>query len=141
MKRVIFILPLLTILFWNCQNGNNQPETNIEKEGVNILYFHGEHHCKVCEAIETNTQIVVDSLFSDAVKEEKLFFHIIDFSKPENEKIADKYQIAWDALLIVTQKGENSTTRNLTDFAITQAPNNPEKFQNRLIDIISEELR
>lgn len=141
MKRTFFMISLLTFLFLSCQNGNNQPEANIEKEGVNILYFHGEHRCKVCEAIETNTQKVVDSLFSDAVEEQKLFFHIIDFSKPENEKIADKYQVAWDALLIVTQEGETSTTHNLTDFAVTQAPNNPEKFQNRLIEIISEELR
>lgn len=139
MKRGIFFIFLAIIA--TCCQPSTSPQTKItEKEGVNILYFHGEHHCKTCEAIEKNTQIVINQYFTQEVSEGKLSFQIIDFSKSENEAIADSYQIAWDALLIVSKQGEQKEVIDLTNFAVTHALGQPQQFQKHLQEVIIQVL-
>ena len=61
------------------------------KDHVEVLYFHGKQRCATCIAIENNTLAVMKENLSEQVKKGEVVFKVIDISKKENEKIAEKY--------------------------------------------------
>ncbi|WP_418501631.1 nitrophenyl compound nitroreductase subunit ArsF family protein [Culturomica massiliensis] len=108
---------------------------------VKVLYFHGQMRCKTCMAIESQTKKLLNEDFAKELKDGRITFERIDISKSENEKIADKYRIAYSSLLI--EKGEvaGEDVLNLTKFAFANARVNPQFFRERLAGIIRKALK
>lgn len=125
-----------------CQNGDvKKNELESQKDGVEVLYFHGKQRCATCVAIERETKAVVDGQFADAVESGALDMRVIDITKPENEAIADKYEITWSSLVVVKREGGEEQAENLTKFAFANARSKPEVFRSELAAKISRWLK
>lgn len=142
MKKVILIMLVLCMGLTACQNGDaKKNELESQKDGVEVLYFHGKQRCATCVAIERETKAVVDGQFADAVESGALDMRIIDITKPENEAIADKYEITWSSLVVVKREGGEEQAENLTKFAFANARSKPEVFRSELAEKISGWLK
>ena len=124
-----------------CGGGNTEQAAAPTREnGVEVLCFHGKQRCATCVAIERETKAVVDEQFADAVADGALELRIIDITKPENEAIADKYEITWSSLVVVKYNEGKEEAENLTKFAFANARNNPETFRAELSDKLKKLL-
>ena len=66
-KKILLMLPLCLGLT-ACRDGNaktNESQT-AQKDGVEVLYFHGKQRCATCVAIERETTAVIERRFADA---------------------------------------------------------------------------
>lgn len=103
------------------------------KEYVEVLVFHGTKQCETCEAIKKNTKEVVDEKFADPAKAGKVVFRIVDFSRPENEPLAEKYEIAWTSVVLVKHESDGKEqVKNIGKFAVENARANTELYRRRL---------
>lgn len=112
-----------------------------EQALVKVLYFHGHMRCKTCMAIESETKKLLKEDFANELKDGSLAFEVIDISKSENVKIADKYRIAYSSLLIEKNGGAKSEALNLTKFAFANARLKPQIFKEKLARILRESLK
>ena len=121
-----------------CGGGNaKQSAVPTRENGVEVLCFHGKQRCATCVAIERETKAVIEEQFADAVADGALEMRIIDITQPENEAIADKYEITWSSLVVVKYTDGKEQAENLTKFAFANARTNPETFRAEL----SEKLK
>lgn len=128
MKKFLITLfvPLLLI---SCKQNNQNNQTNneaIAEAKVKIYYFHGKQRCKSCVAI----QKVAEETFNETYKNNKdVIFQEVDFSKKENDALAEKYEVAWSSLIIATDE----KYQNLTDIAFANALSNPQVLKEEII--------
>ena len=99
---------------------------------VEILYFHGKQRCATCMAIEKNAKEVIEAQFAEEIKNGTVVFKAIDISKPENEKIAEKYEVTWSSLFISKWIDGKETYENLTEYAFANARKNPDAFKSEI---------
>ncbi|MEG0518555.1 MAG: nitrophenyl compound nitroreductase subunit ArsF family protein [Bacteroidales bacterium] len=133
MKHILLLLIAACVLF-SCGSGsstNTQAATVIKQstDVTEVLYFHGKKRCITCNAIEHLTKEVVDSL-----NNHKIILKIIDISQPENEAIANQYEVTWSSLIL----SRNGTTENLTDMGFSYAKNKPAEFKEKLVEAIEK---
>lgn len=145
MKQLIFIC-LIGLLTISCTQNKEAGQTIDQStevtapsgDVVEVIYFHGTQRCPTCQAIEAETKRLIESSFADAINSKKLILKIVDISKPENEAIADKYEVAWSSLFVNGWKNGQESVNNLTDFAFSNARNNPDTFREGLSEKINE---
>ena len=129
----MFMMAALCIGLAACGGGNTKQSAAPAREnGVEVLCFHGKQRCATCVAIERETKAVIDGQFADAVADGALEMRIIDITQPENEAIAEKYEITWSSLVVVKYTDGEEQAENLTTFAFANARNNPETFRSEL---------
>ncbi|MFR9671026.1 MAG: nitrophenyl compound nitroreductase subunit ArsF family protein [Rikenellaceae bacterium] len=141
MKRGIIALFALMMLA-SCGNNttakNNEnsccgTETKATATGiVEVLYMHGKQRCATCIAIGKEAESFIKGLGND-----KVVMKTVDFSTPEGEKIADKYEIASSSLIVV----KDGKVDNLTSMGFQYARNNPELFKKNLSESIQKMLK
>ncbi|MFI3320740.1 MAG: nitrophenyl compound nitroreductase subunit ArsF family protein [Rikenellaceae bacterium] len=141
MKRGIIALFALMVLA-SCGNAttskNNETgccstETKATTAGtVKVLYMHGKQRCATCIAIGKEAESFIKGLGND-----KVVMKTVDFSTPEGEKIADKYEIASSSLIVV----KDGKVDNLTSMGFQYARNNPEQFKKNLSESIQKMLK
>lgn len=108
---------------------------------VEILYFHGKQRCITCMAIEKNTKEAIETQFAEEMKNGSVVFKTIDISQPENEKIAEKYEVTWSSLFISKWKDGKEVYDNLTEYAFANARKNPEAFKSNIADKVRKALK
>lgn len=108
---------------------------------VEVIVFHGVKQCETCKAIKKNSQDVVTAQFQNQGKGKKVVYRVIDFSKPENKQIAEKYQIAWTSLVLVKHQNGKETVNNISQFAIKNARTNTAVFKKQLAKDIKKMLK
>ena len=131
MQKIITILTL-TLIMMSCSGSSKkveQPKQNANSDTTEVLYFHDKQRCITCIAIENLSREVVDSIGNDRV-----VMKIIDISKPENQAVADKYEVSWSALILV--KGDKKV--DMTETGFGYAKNQPEVFKSKLSDAINK---
>ncbi len=107
-------------------------ETKATETGVvEVLYMHGKQRCATCIAIGKEAEAYIAELGNDNV-----VIKTIDFSTPEGEKIADKYEIASSSLIVV----KDGKVDNITSMSFQYARNNPEQFKKNLSESIQKML-
>lgn len=135
----------LCIAFISCNANAGKPEKKTQdsekKDCVEVLYFHGKQRCATCVAIEENTKAAVESEFADELKNGEVVFRIIDITKEENEKIADKYEVTWSSLFIVNHRNGKEKAKNMTEFAFGNARKSPDKFKAGVIETVNGMLK
>lgn len=140
--RKLLVLLTLTLGLVACGNGNAKSKKSAApentKDRTEVLYFHGKQRCATCMAIEQNTRAVVEEQFADELKNGTLVFRIIDISEPENEAIADKYEVTWSSLIVSRWQGGKESAENLTEYAFANARTAPETFREGLAAKIRE---
>ena len=141
MKKAVLLMTLCLSLF-ACGSGNSKTQKNKDqdntKDRIEVLYFHGKQRCATCMAIEQRTKETLEGQFADELKNGTLVFRIIDISQPENEALADKYQVTWSSLFVCRWKDGKETPVNLTEFAFGNARTSPEAFKSGLASRIRE---
>lgn len=123
------------------QQSQSQSQLQDTGDRVEVLYFHGKQRCATCMAIEKNTKDVIETQFADELENGTVIFRIIDISEPENEKIADKYEVTWSSLFVSQWKDGKETYENLTEYAFANARTSPETFKSGLTEKINELLK
>ncbi len=142
MRNKLFLLATVTLLFVACgaKTTTQTSENETMENGVEVLYFHGKQRCVTCNAIERLTREVIEENFAKEVKNGTIVFHVIDISQPENEAIADKYEVAFSSLFVTKWINGVSIKTNMTDFAFSYAKNQPEAFKKGLKEKLDEVL-
>ena len=147
MKKILFLfVPGFALL--SC-GGNAKQETAAQAtqeavaatDGVEVLYFHGKQRCATCIAIEKHAREAVEAAFADAVKRGEVTFRIIDISQPENQALAEKYEVTWSSLFVVKHQGGKETAENLTEFAFGNARKLPDTFKDGVIAAVNKMLK
>ncbi|WP_455601176.1 nitrophenyl compound nitroreductase subunit ArsF family protein [Bacteroides rodentium] len=112
-----------------------------QKDRVEVLYFHGKQRCATCMAIEKNAKEAVEAQFADELKSGTLVFRTIDISKPENETIAEKYEVTWSSLFVSKWKDGKEAYENLTEYAFANARTAPDTFKNGVAEKVRTLLK
>ena len=147
MKKILFLF-VLGFALLSC-GGNAKQETAAQAtqeavaatDGVEVLYFHGKQRCATCIAIEKHAREAVEAAFADAVKRGEVTFRIIDISQPENQALAEKYEVTWSSRFVVKPPGGKETAENLTEFAFGNACKSPDAFKDGVIAAVNKMLK
>lgn len=134
MKKIITIISTLLL-------GTLAGFAQEAKNTVEVLYFHGAMRCITCNAIEKQTKELIEADYKKEIKDGVLVFKVIDISKKENEKIADKYEVTFSSLFVNINKEGKETKDNLTKFGFSTARYKPEEFKAGLKKKIDESLK
>lgn len=133
---------MLSLGLFACGGGNSKTQKGTDadntKDRIEVLYFHGKQRCATCMAIEQRTRETLEEQFADELKNGALVFRVIDISQPENEALADKYEVTWSSLYLCQWKAGRETPENLTEFAFGNARTAPEAFKSGLAARIRE---
>lgn len=144
MKKALLMLTLTVGLF-SCSTKSN--ETNAEtdtaseviKDHVELVYFHGKQRCITCRAIEKYSREVVDSLNATDIPAGELSFRVVDIN--ENEALADSYEVTGSSLYLVKYDNGQENRDNLTEFGFGNAKSKPDVFKQGLTDKIETALK
>lgn len=129
----IMLVSLLMLACGQQTNAETAKESSKQvKNYVEVLYFHGKQRCVTCRAIEQHTKDVLSAQYAKQMQSGKVVLRVIDISKKENEAIAEKYQVTWSSLFLVSHKNGKEQAENLTEFAFGNARSNPDKFKEGL---------
>ena len=118
-----------------------QTQSQKVNDHVEILYFHGKQRCATCMAIEKNAKEAIEAQFAEEMKNGSVVFKAIDISQPENEKIAEKYEVTWSSLFISKWKDGKEISENLTEYAFANARKNPEVFKSEITTKVRTALK
>ena len=95
MKRTL-VLMMVSLILLACGEKSNavtvKEQSGQVKDFVEVLYFHGKQRCVTCRSIEQNTKELLESKFQRQMKVGKVVYRVIDISKKENARIAEKYE-------------------------------------------------
>ncbi len=123
-------------------NGDTaKTELQETSDRVDILCFHSKRRCVTCMAIEKNAKEAVETQFADELKDGTVVFRSVDISKPENEKIAEKYGVTWSSLFISKWKDGRETYENMTEYAFAKARTAPDAFKSVVIEKVNALLK
>ena len=131
MKKLIWVVTLfaMSLSLATCGQRQTRTEQNSPAKGVvKVLYFHGSQRCATCRALEAKTIELLETEYAQAQNEGKIVFKSIDFSEPEGEAVADRYEVAWSSLIL----DKEGTTADLTDMGFRYARTEPETFKANL---------
>ncbi|MCX7955223.1 MAG: nitrophenyl compound nitroreductase subunit ArsF family protein [Bacteroidales bacterium] len=135
MKKILKSL-MLVILFFSCDSDKIRKNITTEndipllnKNSYIVIYnFYGKHRCPSCIAIEENTIKLLNSLYSNYLKDSIIIQKSINIELPQNASIAEKYQVYGSGLYICNfNKGKESVI-NLTAEGFKFALRKPEMF-------------
>jgi len=139
LKILSFIVAALAIVC-HADAKENKAGTTQQEDIIEVLVFHGVKQCETCQAIKKNTREVVEEQFANLPDGKIVVFKIIDFSLPENKKIAEKYEIAWTSVLLVKHSNGQEEVNNISQFAIKNARTNTETYRKTLSEDITRFL-
>ena len=144
MKRTL-ILMMVSLMLLACGEKSNavtvKEQSGQVRDFVEVLYFHGKQRCMTCRSIEQNTKELLESMFQRQMKEGKVVFRVIDISKKENARIAEKYEVTWSSLFLVQHKNGKEKAENLTEFAFGHSRTQPEAFKSGIAEEINQALK
>ncbi len=107
---------------------------------VKLIYFHATSRCESCLKIEKFTEMAVNELYANELKSGKLEFSSLDFMEEKNEKLAKKYSIdSQNLILSVITKGKEKKWINLE--AIWDKIASYEEFKSYIKDNISKYIK
>ena len=144
MKRTL-VLMMVSFILLACGEKMNavtaKEQSGQVKDFVEVLYFHGKQRCVTCRSIEQNTKELLEAKFARQMKEGKVVYRVIDISKRENARMAEKYEVTWSSLYLVQHKDGKEKAENLTEFAFGHSRTQPEVFKRGLAEKINHALK
>ena len=144
MKRTL-VLMMVSLILLACGEKSNavtaKEQSRQVKDFVEVLYFHGKQRCVTCRSIEQNTKELLEAKFTQQMKAGKVVYRVIDISKKENARIAEKYEVTWSSLFLVQHKNGKEKAENLTEFAFGHSRTQPEVFKKGLAEKVNQALK
>ena len=142
MKQMKLMYIALLAMVMMCGKAIATNRVSAKAATVEVVVFHGVKQCQTCQAIKKNSQEVAVEVAKTLSGGKKVVYKVIDFSKPENKKLAEKYQIAWTSLLMIKHGADGKeTVTNLSAYAIENARTNTEAFRKTLANDIRALLK
>jgi hypothetical protein len=115
-----------SILFIGSCTGYSQQNTgksgNDVQTKVLVYFFHGTHRCTGCINAEKATVAVLNELYKKQQDEGIITFQSVNIEEPLNKSLAEKYQVAWNMLLLVPVSNETGKVE-LTEQAFAYGSN------------------
>lgn len=142
MKHLFLIA--ISLLLFSCSGKpktENKQAVSPQGDRVEVIYFHGKQRCVTCRAIEQLTNEVLEATFRNQIDKGAVVYKVIDISDPQNEAIADKYEVTWSSLYINGWKGGKETVNNMTEFSFANAKGSPDIFKEGIKNKINELLK
>ena len=138
MKSIYFSFIFLSVIFLgSCTQSGKKTETeakgtlvaNEKVAKIQVLYFHGARQCPSCVAIGAEAQSLLKENYQSKVDAGEIAFKEINVDEEPNFAIAEKYQIAGSALLIVKTVNGKEEITDLTGDGFKLAKNMPDMFK------------
>lgn len=143
------IIMLSAMLMMSCSSKDGKSENaasdslaiteNVAK--VQVIYFHGTRRCPSCIAIGDESLKMVNENYSAQAKENLIAFREINVDEEQNLKIAEKYEIAGSALLVIKTVDGKEEITDLTGDGFKLALNMPDMFREKLKAAIDNFLK
>jgi hypothetical protein len=140
MKKMVsfFSLIILVTLFISCAESQTNQNAVSSSAKLEVLYFHGTYRCATCNAVENNTQQLINDYYKNQVTDGIIKFATYNVDEEGNKVIVEKYQVSFSTLLLV--KGDGSVT-DFTNTAFQYAHTNPERYAELLKAEIDKNLK
>ena len=111
---------------------SNNEETSVDKEIIEVYYFHNTRRCATCQAVEAVTKSTLEDNYPEQMKEGIITFKSLNIEEDINEPLAKKLHVSGQTLLFV----KNGKKRDLTNDAFMYARTKPEKLQEKIIKTV-----
>ncbi|PLX08752.1 MAG: hypothetical protein C0596_05465 [Marinilabiliales bacterium] len=136
MKKIVLIISVMTMIvgIQYCKNKSNKSETVEFKEKITIAYFHGERRCKTCVAVGDVAKLTYEENYKD---NDDVAFKDINIDEEANQGIAEKYEIAGSALLIIV----DGKAEDITGMAFQNAITDQKVLKKKIIEIVDPNLQ
>jgi hypothetical protein len=112
----------------NCQTSKKPTSAVAKTSKVEVYYFHYTRRCVTCNAVETETQKTITTIYPDQAKKRQITFKSINLDEKSSEALAKKCNAEGQALLVIS--GDKRV--DLTDKGFMYARSNPEKLKAEL---------
>ena len=130
MKKLTVIAALL-LLLTACNHKkateSNTAQTSIDLSKTTVIYFHTNHRCATCLAVENTAKETLQKHYGEQVP-----FYSIDINLDQNKALTKQLHVAGQSLLVV--KDEQQT--NLINSAVMYARSTPEKVEKEIVSTI-----
>ena len=143
MKQFSILSTLIVSLFLFSCTGNSQNKiavNQVKGNTIEVIDFHSTNRCYTCKVIEANTKYTLDTYFADELKSGKIVFKIVNVDKPENEKLAEKFEATGTALFLNVIKNGKESHVDLTNLAFMKGTDQ-KAFSEELKETISIQLK
>ena len=131
-----FVLLLVSLLVLACgekvDTAPTKGHAEQAKEYVEVIYFHSK---------QRNTNELLKANFARQMKAGKVVYRVIDISKRENARMAEKYKVTWSSLFLVRHKDGKEKAENLTEYAFAHSRRQPEVFKAGVTQKIKTALK
>ena len=137
-KNVAIVFMLITVVT-GCWRSERQAEVNMleitaDTTVVNALYFRVRQRCETCDAVASIAQKTIETAYAG---NSKVRYIEIENSLKTNEALVEKYEVMWNALIIV--KGDDAI--DITQRAFLNAVNKPQILENLIKEEVDKRIR
>lgn len=122
MKNTIFVLLVMLLQSFSGYGQQAPKSPTGNKIKVMVYFFHGTHRCTGCINAEKATVSILNELYKNQQDNGIIKFQSINIEEAQNKALAEKYQVAWNMLLIVPSSNEKGKIE-LTEQAFTYGTN------------------
>lgn len=112
----------------NAQTAKKEETKAVAKGKVEVVYFHFTRRCMTCNAVETETKKVLETLYATQIKAGKIAFKSINLDEPTSKTAAEKCGAEGQSLLVMS----GGKRIDLTSQGFMHAVNNPERLKAEL---------
>ncbi len=139
MKRfsILFILVLTISLTSFSQTKEDSSQKSNTDKNVEVYYFHYNHRCATCVAVEEESIKSIKELYPAKWKAKEITFLSIDMDSNDGEEFAKSMKIASQSLVITY----NNEQKDLTNIAFLYARTKPEKLKKKIKRTIDKFLK
>ena len=131
MKKGIIILLWIVLMPVNSCRTGDSTDTGIfvaDADYIQIVLFHLEQRCESCNAVEQETQSLLEEEYGEEILSGKLKFISLNFQTENGKKAAGLLRASGQTLFVV--KGDS--IEDLTSPAFMYASTHPEYYQEAL---------
>ena len=119
----------------------NDTVSKQSKAKLQIYYFHLTNRCITCNSIEANVKSVIESTYSEEIKQGLISFESINIQEKENWEIAEQYETANASLFLTLNTESGQHTSDLTSQAFMLSKNKPDEFKQLIQDTIKSLIK
>ena len=135
--RKIFILIFVSAMV-GCIQSRERVQLDVERlitdtTSVYVLYFRINRRCETCEAVGSVARKVVETTFANS---KNVYFVEIDNSVRANRPLLERFDVAWNALII--RRGDEFV--DVTQRAFLNVLRNPQLVEMVLVEEIMKKL-
>jgi len=133
MKKLISlsVIVLLVVSFFsvNTLAADKKTQTTVSKSAkIEVYYFHFTRRCVTCQAVETETQAAIGTLYPVQAKKGLITFKAVNLDEKTSEALAKKCNAEGQALLVIS----GGKRIDLTEQGFMYAKSSPEKLKAEL---------